>query len=126
MPSWLAWLRKKTSKRPATPCAVDAAAVLPDQGSVKMPGVGMIDLESTRKTRHDASLVVGEHGEELLPAGVDGLLPATVCPKAALVRPRSGVSITELRLGPNKAPCCLILTEDIESYTPPKPCRSSR
>jgi hypothetical protein len=96
-----------------------------EQGSVKMPGVGNIDLDSTRKTRHAASVAYDEFGEPALPPSVNGLQRSTLCPKAALTRNTSSLSITELRLGPTKAPCCIILTEDIESYTPPKLCRSS-
>lgn len=126
MPWPLAWLRRKASKRPPQTCAVVDVEqeIRSDQGSAKMPGVGTIDLESTRKTKHAASVVFDEHGEQVMPPSINGLQRATVCPKAALVRPNNPVSITELRLGANKSPCCIILTEDIESYAPPKPCRS--
>lgn len=90
-----------------------------------MPGVGMIDLQSTRKTKHAASVVFDEKGEQVMTPSINGLQRAIVCPKAALVRPNNPLSIMELRLGANKTPCCIILTEDVESYAPIKPCRSS-
>jgi hypothetical protein len=128
MPWSLSWFRRK-AKRPAQLCAPsnvpDLETMRTEQGSVKMPGVGNIDLDSTRKTKHSASVAYDEFGEPALPLSVNGLQRSTLCPKAALTRNNSSLSITELRLGPTKAPCCIILTEDIESYTPPKLCRSS-
>lgn len=89
-----------------------------------MPGVGVIDLESTRKTKEAASVVVDGH--VIQPASDNGLYRSTICPKAALVRPNNGLTVTELRLGPNKAPCCIVLTEEVAQYSPPKPCATSR
>lgn len=86
----------------------------------------MIDLESTQKTKLAPSIVVDEYGEQIAPESINGLSRSTICPKAALVRMNNSLSMTELRLGPNKAPCCIIMSEDIESYTPPKLCQSSR
>lgn len=125
MPWPLSWLRRKKRKDAAQGCNVDVEAIRAEPGSAKMPGVGIIDRESTRKTTHKASVVMHNHQEQTLPSA-DGLQRSTVCPRAALVKPNNALSITELRLGPNKGPCCIILTEDVESYSPPKPCRSSR
>jgi len=134
MPWPLAWLRRKTAakdKRPQQTCSGDPReAIRSIQGSAKMmPGVGMIDMECTQKTTLAPSIVVDEYGEQMPSGSINGPYAyerSTVCPKAALVRTNNHLSITELRLGPSKAPCCIILTEDIESYTPPKFCQSSR
>eukprot|EP00802_Teleaulax_amphioxeia_P010178 Tamp_10203.p5 GENE.Tamp_10203~~Tamp_10203.p5 ORF type:complete len:135 (+),score=21.57 Tamp_10203:471-875(+) len=131
MPWPLTWFRRKVAatKRPAQLCAPsdvqDLETIRAEQGSIRMPGVGNIDLDSTRKTKHAASVAYDEFGEPVHPPSVNGLQRSLVCPKAALTRNNSALSITELRLGPNKAPCCIILTEDIEAYTPPKLCPSS-
>lgn len=130
MPWPLAWLRRKASKRQQPPQAaasnVEFEAIRAEQGSAKMPGVGVVDLESTRKTKQAPSVVVNEAGEHVMAATTNGLQRSTICPKAARVRPNNGLTVTELRLGPNKAPCCIVLTEDVAEYTPPKLCGTSR
>jgi hypothetical protein len=89
-----------------------------------MPGVGLIDLNSTHKTIHAESIVFDEHGKKVKNRSVNGMEQSTLCHKA-LSRPHNSLSITELRLGPNKPPCCIVLMEDIAAYEPPKSCRSS-
>jgi len=120
------WLRRRP-KKPAA-LGVDLASYRSEHGLSKMPGVGTVDIRCTKKSKHPASYVLDEDGYDVVPFNSDrsGKVPSSVCPSAALVHPKSPVSITELRLSPNKSPVCVILTEEIEIYSPPKHCRTSR
>jgi len=120
------WLRRRP-KKPAA-LGVDLNSYRSEQGLSKMPGVGTVDIRCTKKSKHPASCVLDDAGYDIVPFNSDrsGKIPSSVCPAAALVHPKSAVSITELRLSPNKSPVCVILTEEIDTYSPPKHCRSSR
>eukprot|EP00282_Hemiselmis_andersenii_P001342 CAMPEP_0114146260 /NCGR_PEP_ID=MMETSP0043_2-20121206/20471_1 /TAXON_ID=464988 /ORGANISM="Hemiselmis andersenii, Strain CCMP644" /LENGTH=116 /DNA_ID=CAMNT_0001240705 /DNA_START=516 /DNA_END=866 /DNA_ORIENTATION=- len=87
------------------------------------PGVGIVSLAATTKSKHAPSMVM-EDAESMRRS--DPLIPSTVAPSFALVSPFSEVGVTELRLGEDKPPVCIVLSEEIEEYLPCKRCNGGQ
>mmetsp|Transcript_51581 Transcript_51581/g.125801 ORF Transcript_51581/g.125801 Transcript_51581/m.125801 type:complete len:125 (+) Transcript_51581:292-666(+) len=92
------------------------------QSLASLPGVGLISVSvnAIRKSYHPPSTVTGPNQRRLPDA-----IPSTLS-RNALVKPTEELSVTELRLSPEKDPVCIVLSEDIECYIPCKHCRRSR
>jgi len=123
MPWLFSWF-KKNKQQPALGPEVDYNAARSEQGYAKIPGVGTVDLNCSRKTVHLPSVISDDSSdEEYVDRRRMQLKQSTVCPKSALVDARGSMTVTELYLGPNKSPVCIILAEEYESYKSPKACR---
>lgn len=83
------------------------------------PGVGIVSLAATTKSKHAPSIVAAEAQNR---RRSDPPVPSTVAPCYALVSPFGEVGVTELRLGEDKPPVCIVLSEEIEEYLPCKSC----
>jgi len=123
MPWIFSWFKKNKSQ-PALGPEVDYNSTRSEQGYAKIPGVGTVDLNCSRKTVHLPSVTSEESSDdEYRDRRSTQLRKSIVCPKSALVDSRGSMTVTELYLGPNKSPVCIILAEEYESYKPPKACR---
>jgi len=84
------------------------------------PGVGIVSLSVTTKSKHGPSMLRGETRQRSDPS-----IPSTVAPSFALVNPLGEIGVTELRLGTNKPPICIVLSEEIEESFPCKRCHGT-
>mmetsp|Transcript_3867 Transcript_3867/g.9193 ORF Transcript_3867/g.9193 Transcript_3867/m.9193 type:complete len:136 (+) Transcript_3867:286-693(+) len=87
------------------------------------PGVGIVSLAATTKSKHAPSMVAEDARNR---RRSDPPIPSTVAPSFALVSAFSEVGVTELRLSEDKPPVCIVLSEDIDEFLPSKRCHGEQ